>query len=762
MEFLTGSMAWFALGGAVPIIIHLLHRQRFRRVRWGAMQFLLNAIKKTQRRIRLENLLLLLIRILIMVLLALALARPFFRESPLGAFDSNTSYIFVIDNSYSMDYKRGQATSLKLAKRHAEKLLESIPFSTEDTFTLITLSEYPEKRLFSIKRKADALQAVQEIQTTDYGTSMIRTMRLIEQAVKLSENVDKRIYVFTDMQRNGWIARGKEEEARFRRSLKRLTEDRHVHVYLIDVGEEDAENTAIVGISVGRDVLTRRAKTNFTVQLYNFSDTAAEGLKLSMFVNGDKQAERPVTLDAQSMTYETFDYEFLEPGPYWIEFRTTPPAFLSKDDSRYLAVEVKEAIHVLIVDGRPGRTLEDSGTRHFQLALVQPGYEDLVPYRMDVKTPETFPADELDRFDLVVMADVPFVAPEKIERLEEFVRNGGGLFVALGPRVDREFYNRNLWKEGKGLLGAKLQDIRGHERALVETNRAEPVLLGHIRMDHPIFRVFKKSGIEDQLYQIEFCRYWGVERYDPESVLASFKDLLSSPAFLETAFGDGRVILYTSTLNRDWAFLPSRNAYVPIMVEIVRRLSSRSIHQKNVFIGDPIRFSFPAEKWKPEFRLSHVRPGTAGIVTVTTDALKEGQRRVTILYPPPLKGVSNEEDGGDLRNLGFETAGVYALEYAQPPPDEPPLSYFAVNLGPRRLDNAGLDMAEANLERISEQELRGRYPEFKFETLFQNGEAPPDKPIQAGSGLWKYILVAVLLLLVSESVLACLFGRRKE
>src|SRR5262245_66552131 len=108
MQFFNPALVWFALGGAIPIIIHLLHRQKYRRVKWAAMEFLLAALKKTQRRLRLENLILLLLRILIMVILALAISRPFLRAAPFrGLGDSSTHHFLVIDNSYSMTYKKG-------------------------------------------------------------------------------------------------------------------------------------------------------------------------------------------------------------------------------------------------------------------------------------------------------------------------------------------------------------------------------------------------------------------------------------------------------------------------------------------------------------------------------------------------------------------------------------------------------------------------------------------------------------------------------
>src|SRR5215813_6047076 len=47
---------------SVPIIIHLINRMRFKRIRWAAMEFLLKAQKRTRRRLIIEQLLLLVLR----------------------------------------------------------------------------------------------------------------------------------------------------------------------------------------------------------------------------------------------------------------------------------------------------------------------------------------------------------------------------------------------------------------------------------------------------------------------------------------------------------------------------------------------------------------------------------------------------------------------------------------------------------------------------------------------------------------------------
>ena len=48
---------------ASPIIIHFINRMRFRRVRFAAMEFLLQSQQRNRRRLLLEELLLLLLRI---------------------------------------------------------------------------------------------------------------------------------------------------------------------------------------------------------------------------------------------------------------------------------------------------------------------------------------------------------------------------------------------------------------------------------------------------------------------------------------------------------------------------------------------------------------------------------------------------------------------------------------------------------------------------------------------------------------------------
>src|SRR5687767_1678079 len=129
-----GFVTWgFVLAGvgamAIPVIIHILNRRRFKTITWAAMEFLLRAMRKNRRRLRFEQWVLLATRCLVVLLLGMALARPLGCANPTMALLGSRSgvSVFVIDNSYSTSYevnRPGGKTHLENAKRIAKDLVD--------------------------------------------------------------------------------------------------------------------------------------------------------------------------------------------------------------------------------------------------------------------------------------------------------------------------------------------------------------------------------------------------------------------------------------------------------------------------------------------------------------------------------------------------------------------------------------------------------------------------------------------------------------
>jgi hypothetical protein len=111
MNLLHPLLAWGLLAVAVPILIHLLLRQRPKPRPWAAMRWLTAAHREASRKWKLTNWLLLLLRCLVVALLALAVARP-----ALPGLGGGAHLVVVIDRSASMGARGDEAGPLAAAQ----------------------------------------------------------------------------------------------------------------------------------------------------------------------------------------------------------------------------------------------------------------------------------------------------------------------------------------------------------------------------------------------------------------------------------------------------------------------------------------------------------------------------------------------------------------------------------------------------------------------------------------------------------------------
>src|SRR5205085_3452141 len=96
----------FVLGGlafvSIPILLHLIMRQKPRHLLFPAFRFLLQRHRTNQRKIRLRHLLLLAMRLLLIIGICLALARPKIFSDRLNlASERPVAAIMVFDTTLS-------------------------------------------------------------------------------------------------------------------------------------------------------------------------------------------------------------------------------------------------------------------------------------------------------------------------------------------------------------------------------------------------------------------------------------------------------------------------------------------------------------------------------------------------------------------------------------------------------------------------------------------------------------------------------------
>src|SRR5687768_3579769 len=138
---LLNSVMLAGIGGAaVPLVLHLLSRARYRSVDWGAMMFLEGADSNQWQSTRLKQWLLLLLRMAIVALLAVALAQPVARgQWTWLAQEGRVIAVILVDVSASMGFDENGPSRLQLAQDAARQVISNL--RKEDRITLLLLGQ---------------------------------------------------------------------------------------------------------------------------------------------------------------------------------------------------------------------------------------------------------------------------------------------------------------------------------------------------------------------------------------------------------------------------------------------------------------------------------------------------------------------------------------------------------------------------------------------------------------------------------------------
>jgi hypothetical protein len=266
------------------------------------------------------------------------------------------------------------------------------------------------------------------------------------------------------------------------------------------------------------------------------------------------------------------------------------PDRLPGDDARHLAVEVRDAVRALVVVGRTF-VVDGEGEADFLRAALSPAEGKLSGVEVEVIDESRLAGSDLDRFDLVVLANAAPPPGEVAERLEARVRAGTGLVVFPGERVLAADLDRALWRDGEGVLPAPLEDPTGDSTRPRGVEVAMP--------DHPLVRGFAGPGnpIGALLRQVRVYRHAGIPRGLPETtrVVLSLDGPGTPPVLLERTVGRGRVLLFTTSADRSWTSWPRNPTYLVLLQEVLAFAGRAGEPGLRLEVGSPLRRSLDIE-----------------------------------------------------------------------------------------------------------------------------------------------------------------------
>ena len=291
--FANAPLLYGLAAASVPFIIHLLNRRKFREVRWAAMRFLMAAVKKNSRRIKVEQWLLLAIRTLIVIFIVSAMAKPFLES--LGAIPvlagQRTHRVLVIDGSMSMGYSEAEKTRFDQAKAVASRLVKDA--RRGDSVSMILMADPPKVIIGDPSPNQDeVLKVIDDLRQTHGGTNLVATFEAIDRVLEVSTIPQKEVIFLTDLQTTSWRNADGGDDAALKRVVARV-EGRRPRSVVIDLGKVGSDNRAVTELKVTTPIVTVGAPTLTRAVLHNYGASKVDGLRAKLIIDGTLGGKLP-------------------------------------------------------------------------------------------------------------------------------------------------------------------------------------------------------------------------------------------------------------------------------------------------------------------------------------------------------------------------------------------------------------------------------------------------------------------------------------
>ena len=529
---------------ALPILIHLLTRDRVQHVAFSTLRFFAKGARMVVRRKKNQELLLLLMRMALLALLALAFAQPFFaRKVADTRHEFTTARVIVADVSGSMQ-RPGLPDQLRKKAAEAAASLHD----AEDAGALIAFADSPEI-VAGLNEPVAAVKTTAASLVPGYGgTNIAAALKRANDLLREVRAKHKEIVLLSDLQRSGW---------NYFKGDWKLAADVKLDVESLKPAAA-ASPLAIVEMSAPNNLILDQQPATIAMRVSNFSDQPQNQIKVVLNLGGQAVETQQVNVRAHGKVAVRFRHIFTVTGD-------NPGSVVLGSDSAlpgstvYFNAHVIPRIPVLLVDGHSSQDPQADAAFFLGKALVPVPSS---PFAVTTVAADKMTSADVAANTVVVLADVGPVGPEIPGALKTLLDRGGGLFFLPGNDVTAEAFNSQFGEVAPCRLRQVLQARPG--------NGATAETLTRLDFQSPILSVFSAPHHGD-LSLPRFTRYWETSDTQLSTVLARFGD--DRPAIVARQISRGSSVLLASAIEPGWNDFARQSVFLPFVHQTVRYLA---------------------------------------------------------------------------------------------------------------------------------------------------------------------------------------------
>jgi uncharacterized membrane protein len=470
----------------------------------------------------------------------------------------------------------------------------------------------------------------------------------------------------------------------------------NVKLYSFNFSGKDIYNVALSDLKVNTSIFEKNKQVSFSVNVNNYSNQPADNTIVSLYIDGERSAQQ--TVNIQPGAVQTINMEApVKATGYVNVFAEIEEDDVLHDNKRFTSVFIPEKINILLLNNY------QKDSKYIKLALSSSSASE--NFLITSKQLSQLPDIPLNNFNVIFLLGSNL--PSGVNKLKDFLNSGGGIVVFPGSIPNMAGFSNLLTSLG---LVPATQLIRSHETG-------QPFEFENVEFEHPVFKNIFLDKTKTEIESPQIYSYYRIQTKGKGKSIITLVD--GSPFMSEYSVSEGKVFLFNSSPVTTWSDFPLKSIFAPLMNKTVFYLTSKNKSKTDYLAGEKINVNISGRNL-PQIRIE--KPG-------------------------------NQED---LINLA-ENTGSDFLFY--------PETNFAGNYkfysGEKLLDNVSVNThpAESKIDYLTEDEFDTYLQNIKFKgshVRIGKEENPLQVILQArfGSELWRYFLIAALLLAFVEMTVA--------
>ncbi len=547
---------------AIPVLIHLIQRERTNVVRFPSLMFVKRIPYSSIRRRRIHNWALLMVRLAALGLMITAFARPFIRGSGLAAAAGGArAVVILLDHSYSM----GHGDQWDRARRAASDVVSGL--ADGDRATLVLFATGADVAVQPTNDRGRLQSDVSAAQLSAGATRFGPALKLAGSLLAGSNLPRQEVVLISDFQRSGWSPGDG------------LRLPAGTTVTPVTVQADSTRNVAVTPITMQREQVSGQDRVTITAGVLNRSAETITDLPVWLELDGHVAQTARVTVQPNASASTTF-----------------PPVTLTAPNTRGIvrigddALARDNAFHFVLSPPRPVTVAvvnASRGSRDPALYLSRAlSIGDSPRFEVTTRQAEELSDEALSGSRVVIMNDAS-PGDGVATRLKRFIENGGGLLVVYGSKAS--------WPDSAAAF------LPATPAGSIDRSRGGAGSLGGLEYGHAVFEPFRAPRSGD-FSAARFYGYRGVTPAKDAQVLARFDD--GAPAVIEKTVGRGRVLVWTSTLDLFWNDLAIKPVYLPFVHQMAKHLADYRERANWATVGQVIDLSQEGDPSRPRVALT--------------------------------------------------------------------------------------------------------------------------------------------------------------